>query len=260
VHSSSAELPRFRRIALPYPVEGWLSFFLAEDRLVCLVVVQYCLPMAPPDAAPAQREASARERIVGTAYQLFTRRGIRAVSVDEVIEHAAVAKATLYRHFSTKDDLVLAVLQRRDQRWTDDLVQAQSRARGDTAEAQLLAIFDVLHDWFCDRDEFDGCSFVKVLLEMGADHPAGQACLTYLDNIRAIVRQRAQAAGLRDAEDFARSWHILMTGCIVSATEGDTEAAHRAAQMARDLIERHRGPTSDGASRARPMKRRARNR
>jgi AcrR family transcriptional regulator len=184
--------------------------------------------------------ASARERILSTAYDLFTRRGIRAVGTDEVVERAGVAKATLYRHFPSKNDLVLAVLQRREQLWTLGLVESQSRLRGNTPEEQLLAIFDVFHDWFQNRDGFEGCSFINVLLEMGAEHPAGQASVAYLDNIRDIVRQRAEAAGLRDVENFARSWHILMKGSIISAAEGDVQAAQRAKAMARTLIEQHR--------------------
>jgi AcrR family transcriptional regulator len=184
--------------------------------------------------------APARERILSTAYDLFTQRGIRAVGTDLVIERAAVAKATLYRHFATKNDLVLAVLQRREQLWTHGLIEMQSRQRGSTPEEQLLAIFDVFHDWFQIRDGFEGCSFINVLLEMGATHPVGQACVAYLDNIRDIVRQRALAAGLLDVDNFARSWHILMKGSIISAAEGDLEAAHRAQQMARVLIEQHR--------------------
>jgi AcrR family transcriptional regulator len=184
--------------------------------------------------------APARERILSTAYDLFTQRGIRAVGTDLVIERAAVAKATLYRHFATKNDLVLAVLQRREQLWTHGLIEMQSRQRGSTPEEQLLAIFDVFHDWFQIRDGFEGCSFINVLLEMGATHPVGQACVAYLDNIRDMVRQRALAAGLLDVDNFARSWHILMKGSIISAAEGDLEAAHRAQRMARTVIEQHR--------------------
>ena len=76
----------------------------------------------------AQRRP-ARERILSTAYALFTRRGVRAVGIDEIISQSGVAKATMYRHFPTKNDLVLAVLQRREQLWTYDLVEQQSRLR-----------------------------------------------------------------------------------------------------------------------------------
>src|SRR6478735_2901845 len=161
----------------------------------------------------AQRRP-ARERILSTAYALFTRRGVRAVGIDEIISQSGVAKATMYRHFPTKNDLVLAVLQRREQLWTFDLVERQSRLRGSSPEEQLLAIFDVFHDWFQKQEDFDGCSFINVLIEMGATHPAGQASIQYLGNIRSILRQRAETAGLRDADSFARSCHILMKGSI----------------------------------------------
>ena len=194
------------------------------------------------DVAQRRPAVAARERILSTAYALFTRRGVRAVGIDEIISQSQVAKATMYRHFPTKNDLVLAVLQRREELWTFDLIEKQSRLRGNTPEEQLLAIFDVFHDWFQKREDFDGCSFINVLIEMGATHPAGQASIRYLDNIRSIVRQRAETAGLHDPESFARSWHILMKGSIVSAAEGDLEAAHRAQDMARALIEQHRRP------------------
>jgi AcrR family transcriptional regulator len=194
--------------------------------------------MASPDV-PTPGD-SARERILRAAYELFSHRGIRAVGTDEVINRANVARATLYRHFATKNDLVLAVLERREQLWTHGLIEAESELRGTTPEEQLLAIFDVMHDWFQSRDGYEGCSFINVLLELGADHPAGQASITHIDHVRDIVRHRATAAGLNDVEDFASSWHILMKGAIVLAAVGDLEAARRAQRMARLLVEQHR--------------------
>lgn len=180
-----------------------------------------------------------RDRVLEAAYDLFSERGIRGVGIDEIIEQAGVAKATLYNHFATKDDLVLAFLERREQRWTVEWVEAQARQRGSTPEAQLLAIFDVFTEWF-RRDDFEGCSFINVLLEMGATHPAGKASANYLENIRAVVARLAKEATLRDPERFARSWHILMKGSIVQAAEGDLDAAKAAQAMARLLIEQHR--------------------
>ena len=164
---------------------------------------------------------------------------IRDVGIDEVIERAGVAKATLYRHFPSKDELVLAFLERREERWTIAWVEAGARRRGTTPEEQLLAIFELFDEWF-HRDDFEGCSFINVLLEMGPEHPVGRASVRHLENIRAVVRRLAEEAGLRDPESFARSWHILMKGSIVSASEGDVEAAQRAKAMAQLLIEQHR--------------------
>jgi AcrR family transcriptional regulator len=187
----------------------------------------------------SSQQLGARERILETAYELFARRGIRAVGVDEVIEQADVAKATLYRHFPSKDDLVVSFLELREERWTLAWVEAEARRRGATPEEQLLGIFELFDEWF-HRDDFEACSFINVLLEMGPGHPAGQASVKHLENIRSVISRLAEEAGLRDPDSFARSWHILMKGSIVSATEGDAEAAKRASAMARRLIEEHR--------------------
>jgi AcrR family transcriptional regulator len=195
--------------------------------------------MPDSGARNGKPEPEARERILDSSYELFSQRGIQGVGVDEVIETAGVAKATLYRHFPSKDDLVIAFLERREERWTRELVEAGAKSRGSTPEDQLLAIFDVFDEWF-RREDFEACSFISVLLEMGPDHPAGTASVRHLENIRSIVHDLAQEAGLRDPASFAHSWHILMKGSIVAAAEGDVEAAHRAQSMARLLIDQYR--------------------
>lgn len=196
-------------------------------------------PQPAPGGGAAVSAADARERIVDTAYELFARRGIRDVGINELINRAGVAKATFYRHFASKDELVLAFLEQRDRVWTVDLVIADARRRGGTPTEQLLAIFDVFGDWF-RRDDFEACSFINILLEMGANHPLGRASIDYLAKIRGHVKQLAEEAGLRETEDFSRSWHILMKGSIISAAEGDADAAKRAQRMAAALIEQHR--------------------
>ncbi len=181
-----------------------------------------------------------RERILESAYDLFSRRGIRAVGIEEVIERAAVAKATLYRHFPSKDELVLAFLRRREELWTREWVEKEARRRGGTPEASLLAIFDLFDEWF-HSDDFEGCSFVNVLLETAdLDHPVGRASALHLANIRGVLRTLATEAKLRDVDEFALSFHILMKGSIVQAGEGDRDAARRAQALARLLVEQHR--------------------
>jgi len=185
-------------------------------------------------------EPVARQRILESAYDLFSRRGVRAVGIEEVIERAAVAKATLYRHFPSKDDLVLEFLRQRETIWTHGWVETEARKRGTTPEGRLLAIFDLFDEWFRQKD-FEACSFIKVLLEMNdRSHPLCRACAAHLENIRSFVRALAQEAGLRDPAGFAHSWGILMRGSIVAAAEGDVEAARRAKSMARLLLDQHR--------------------
>jgi AcrR family transcriptional regulator len=186
-----------------------------------------------------ERSQAPRQRVLDTAYELISQRGVRDVGVEEVIAKAGVAKATLYRHFPSKNDLVLAVLEQREQLWTLGLVETEARRRGATAEEQLLAVFDVFDEWF-RSDRFDTCTFVNVLLEMGADHVLGRASILHLENIRTVIENLATEADLKNPEEFARSWHILMKGSIVSAAEGDLHAAHRAQAMAVDLIDQYR--------------------
>jgi AcrR family transcriptional regulator len=197
--------------------------------------------MAATTETTTRNRPDARHRILDSAYELFSRRGIRAVGVDELIDRADVAKASFYKHFPSKDDLVLAFLQQREQLWTKDWVEAGARRRGSTPKEQLLAIFDLFDEWF-QQGDFEGCSFVNVLLEFGGGiaHPLGQASAAHLENIRSVVRELAEEAGLSDPASFALSWHILMKGSIVQAGEGDRGAAKRAKAMGALLIEDYR--------------------
>jgi AcrR family transcriptional regulator len=195
--------------------------------------------VATSDTSGGRVRREPRERILESAYELFSRRGVRGVGIDEVIARAGVAKATLYAHFPSKDDLLLAFLEQREQRWTVEFVVAEARRRGTTPEEQLLAIFDAFDEWF-HRDDYEACSFIRLLLELGTGHVAGRASVRHLDTIRSIVLSLAQEAGLRDSDAFARSCHLLMEGSIVAAAAGDADAAQRARAMARTLIDQHR--------------------
>jgi AcrR family transcriptional regulator len=182
---------------------------------------------------------SARERILDTAYDLFSRHGVRAVGVDRIIASSGVAKMSLYRHFRSKDELVLAFLQERERRWTMEWLHAEVSGRGEGGAARMLAIFDVFDEWFHQPD-FEGCSFINVLLEFGEppDHPIRVASTEHLATIRGLVSAFAEDAGVGDAEAVARQWHILMKGSIVAAGEGDRLAARRAQELGRLLLER----------------------
>jgi AcrR family transcriptional regulator len=190
------------------------------------------------DVGQSAAQRSARERILDTAYDLFSRHGIRAVGVDRIIASSGVAKMSLYRNFESKDALVLAFLARREERWTNDWLVAEATARGDTGAERMLSIFDVFGEWF-DRDDFEGCAFVNVLLEFDdARSPIRQASIEHLANIRGFVSEFAEQAGARDPEALARQWHILMKGSIVAAAEGDRDAATRARALGELLLER----------------------
>ncbi|MGH3821627.1 MAG: TetR/AcrR family transcriptional regulator [Pseudonocardiaceae bacterium] len=182
---------------------------------------------------------SGRERVMRAAYDLFSRQGTRAVGVDAVIGEAGVAKMTLYRNFASKDDLILAFLERREMHWTHGWVRAESQRRGQTPAQRLLAIFEIFGEWFA-RPDFEGCSFVTTLLEVtNRDSPVRQASIRHLANIRSYLCELASQAGVADADSFARQWHILMKGSIVAAAEGDTQAAYRARELGMLLLKEH---------------------
>ena len=188
--------------------------------------------------APEHKQKS-RQRVLAAAAREIRAQGPHQVAVAAVMAKAGLTQGAFYSHFASKDDLVVAFLQERERRWTFEWVEAQARQRGETAEEHLLGIFDLFDEWF-RREDFEGCSFINVLLEMSAAHPAGTASVGHLENIRGVVAQLAQEAGLRDPDEFARSWHILMKGSIVQAAEGDVDAARRAQHLARLLIAEHR--------------------
>src|ERR1700719_686761 len=107
----------------------------------------------------------ARARILDAAYELFSRHGINAVGIDRIISEAPVAKATLYHHFASKEELVRAFLELREKRWTVDWLRAEAERRAASGQAHALAVFDALHEWF-NRPDFEGCSFINTLLEI----------------------------------------------------------------------------------------------
>ena len=189
--------------------------------------------------APPQETASGRERVLATAYELFSRHGTRAVGIDRIIAESGVAKMTLYRNFASKDDLILAFLERREQLWTRAWLQAAVERRAATPGGRLLAIFDTFGEWFA-REGFEGCSFINVMLELPEPgNPVREACVQHLAEIRRFLAALAAQAGVDDAESFARQWHILMKGCIVAAAEGDVRAAAAARELGALLLERH---------------------
>ena len=188
---------------------------------------------------------SPRERILEAAYELFSRHGLQAVGVNTVVEQSGVAKRTLYRHFVSKDHLIVEFLRMREERWTRNWLQREVEQRASQPAERLLAIFDVFHEWF-QRDDLEGCSFINVLLEVeDRESPVRQATVEHLAEIRAFLARLAEDAGIERPDDFARRWHILMKGSIVSAQEGDREAAKRAQDVGRVVLERERAGLLD---------------
>jgi AcrR family transcriptional regulator len=189
---------------------------------------------------PRQQKAfllpSARERIDHMAYELFSRHGVRGVGVDAVVARSGVAKKTLYLHYPSKEKLALAFLQRREELWTRAWLQEGVKRRARKPADRLLAIFDVFDRWF-RRSDFEGCAFIKVLLEHDDPaHPIRMSTEGHLRTVLDFVKQLAEEARLPDPEGFARQWQIVMIGSIIAAYAGDRDAARRAKKLGGVLL------------------------
>lgn len=190
----------------------------------------------PPPQISADATTGVRGRILAAAYALFSRHGIRAVGVDAIIQQSGVAKMTLYRHFPSKEDLVLAFLNQRETLWTTGWLRAEIARRAETPRERLLVLFDVFSEWF-RMPGFEGCSFINVMLETtDHDSPVRKASVECLARVREYLREMSASAGVADPVAFAAKWHILMKGSIVAAAEGDLRAAARAREIGELLL------------------------
>jgi AcrR family transcriptional regulator len=195
-------------------------------------------PLKRPRRAGQSRTTGARERVVSTAYDLFCRYGVQSVGIDRIIDEAGVAKTTLYRHFRSKDELVLAVLELREKLWSQEWLEASVRRRVRTPEKRLLVIFDLFHEWF-QLDDYEGCFFMNTILEThDPASPVRTDSERRLANIHSFLRDLGKEAGIRRADDFAHHWQQLLLGAITAASKGDRQAARRARTMASLFLER----------------------
>jgi AcrR family transcriptional regulator len=194
-------------------------------------------PRIPPRPAAEEAGTDARERIVRTAYELFTLKGLQGVGVDRIVAEADVAKTTLYRHFRSKDELIVAVLERHHQLWFVDWVQPQTRVRADSPAEQLVAVFETLAEWF-DDENFHGCLLINSLVEThDRNSAARRASIRAIDDVYAFLERLAVEANAREPERLATQIHLLMRGAIVAATQGRSEAVQDAREAARYLVD-----------------------
>lgn len=185
--------------------------------------------------ANAVKPVPARSRILDTALRLFYARGPRGVGVDTVVAESGVAKATFYKHFPRKDDLVLAYLDEVDQLWFGQL-RAAARAAGGDPREQLVGMFDALVT-ACQRQGYHGCAFINAAAEVDADTDVHARTVEHKTVVRAWVADLAQRAGAQDPQQLARQLTLLIDGGLASGVlDADPSAAEAAKQAARALI------------------------
>jgi len=185
------------------------------------------------DAKSAPR-LSARERLLAAADELFYANGINTVGIDRVIEHAGVAKASLYDCFGSKEELIRSYLQARS-------VARQARineriSRYETPEEQILSIFDLLAEVVAEPG-YRGCAFVRA----GADANSSEAVKSVCQESRGFIRGRftelAREGGAADPEALAGQLVLLYDGAATAAyMDGNREAAKVARSLAGQML------------------------
>jgi AcrR family transcriptional regulator len=180
-----------------------------------------------------------RERLLAVAIELFYRHGFGAIGIDRVIAEAGVTKTTFYKHFESKDELMLAAVQRRDEWESQAWTRAVRKLAGDDPARRLGAMLDVLDLWFNDPD-FGGCMFLNTAVEFpNPNDPVHQAAAAYKRRTRDHMRDLALAAGAeaKGAETFADCYAALFEGALVlRQTHGRNDAARAVRPAAEQLM------------------------
>lgn len=178
---------------------------------------------------------AARERILDTAFRLFYAHGPRGVGVDTVIAESGVAKATLYKHFPRKDDLVLAYLDKVDQTWFGQL-RASARSAGDDPREQMVGMFDALVS-ACRRDGYHGCAFINTAAESDSGSDVHARTVEHKHVVLAWVTDLARRAGATDPDQLARQLTLLIDGGLSAGVlDADPAASAAAKAAARTLV------------------------
>ncbi|MEA3131855.1 MAG: hypothetical protein QOF46_3650 [Paraburkholderia sp.] len=194
----------------------------------------------PPESTAS---GSARERLLDAAEALIYAGGIHATGVDAIVKQSGTARKSFYTHFESKDALVAAALERRDERWMNWFI-AGTLQHGKTARSHLLGMFDVLRRWFASED-FHGCAFLNAAGEIAsAEDPIRIVAREHKERLLAFVQTRvddyAAESGMdgRRAARLSRQWLILLDGAIaVALVSGEADAALDAQAAAEALLD-----------------------
>ncbi len=194
-----------------------------------------------------ERKSSARQRLLGTAEKLFYSEGVRAVGVDRIIAEADVAKTTLYSHFPSKDDLILAALEKRETD-IDEMFEKAIQRSVQKGGTRLEGFFAALKKWF-QQSGFRGCSFINAAVELAdRSHQASQFASAHKQRFHAKIHEIIeQDYNATTAKAISPAISLLVEGAIVTAVlEGSAKSADTAKAAAMQMIDAVEGQDSKG--------------
>ena len=186
--------------------------------------------------------SSRRDHLVETAMKLFYKQGFRATGIDAVLAESGVAKKTLYNHFRSKDELIIATLQKRDEDFMkfarEGVTRLADQQSGDPRMARILALFDTLGEW-AGGDSFSGCTFINASAEFPRrQDPIHVACMNHKKLVIQFIEELISELQLRDSHEVAKQIALLIEGAIVTAhTTCDPTGVALAKRTARQLLE-----------------------
>jgi AcrR family transcriptional regulator len=187
---------------------------------------------------------TARERILDTAEELFYQEGIRAIGIDTVIERSGVAKMSLYRNFASKEELIAAFLERRNEKywqWWDGIMARHP----ESAERQLEDLFAALPERIC-RPGYRGCSFLNAATEFpDAEHLGRQAALAHYEELRRRLLGLCRRLNATKPKQLADQLLLLIEGAYTTGgILGYREAVKSVTKAAAELIRSHAAEVS----------------
>lgn len=157
-----------------------------------------------------------RDELIRNSLKVFYRNGFNATGMDLVAKETGVSKTSIYKHFRTKEELILSVLRQRDEDFRNWLFRRMEEL-GPTPEAQLTAMFDALEEWFV-ADGFQGCMFIKASAEFqNKDDAINRQSYAHKELLVDHFARLAEDAGFANPRDLARQLLILKEGAIVIA-------------------------------------------
>lgn len=172
-----------------------------------------------------------RDEIVQKALEVFYQNGFHATGMDTIVAEIGISKTSIYKHFRTKEDLILAVLRLRDEHFRNWFFRRMEEL-GDTPRKQLLAMFDALEEWF-DEPGYRGCMFIKASSEyQDSSHPIHEQSADHKRLLERHVTDLAQQAGYQEPASVARQLLMLKEGAIVTAHLGHTDKPAQDAKAA----------------------------
>lgn len=185
-------------------------------------------------------QANRKDALVETATELFYRNGFHATGIDRILVESGVAKMTLYKHFRSKEDLIVAGLEKRGGEVRARL-RSDVEGRARSAKKRLLAVFDVVAESLAD-DGFCGCLFINACAEYGdRAHPVHQAASQHKAAVRQFFEELAVVAGAEDAAVLADQMMLLTEGATVVAQVSGPELAARHLRKAAKQLIKHAG-------------------